>query len=684
MSESPWGNEKEKPKISPFGTGAIAGAVFPENATVTPIGEQSNHNNINVADSNIHVNPVGQQDPKQEVPIINVIDDLNPSLSNSESFFPSNEDMKNKEQGQVSELQDGNDLTTNGNGLRKKPLPLFEPELPIEDEHENTSFLSYAENFKPDDKTDQPAQRPGIDHFKDMPETPSTSPFTQPEELGQKPYSKERKQEPGTPLFPPSTPDMRSKGEDRLQEENNTSRSEGSANNLLTLIKNTFKRFTQKKKLIDRMEEWQPPEPEERAEQRTEVTTVNTINRDIDATTKTNIPTNYENAENVELEEIRKVIPIEPQNNEDESVQKKQELKAEQSSPDIASGFEETEETDNTVEFTEDPNISYSSEDIQKIKEKLADSKKGNEELGKDVKELTGTITELESSVESIKKDEDSFNSIINMRVDESTKKIESLEERLNEFEVTLESIHTDNAELKTGLNTIEQNITELTGSYGIMLKQMQKLTEFSNSRSAEIFETNKRIDRLDQTLSTLNIIQEESQKRMLELRSVTSDLIRGVEKTHNANKELRNDSEEQDRLLRDELESLTDFVEKEFKNLGARSYRANGENIQLNNISKNSTNMKLCMEWLEFLMELVGRNHLADILSYYEELGWISEDVRVQLMRYADGIDYYIEKTDWKLAPDDHVKSIWFIEQLAGLKVDKNRLSIVEKNIKK
>jgi archaellum component FlaD/FlaE len=170
----------------------------------------------------------------------------------------------------------------------------------------------------------------------------------------------------------------------------------------------------------------------------------------------------------------------------------------------------------------------------------------------------------------------------------------------------------------------------------------------------------------------------------MQELRTVASDLIKSLEKAHNTNKEFKNDTDEQNELLKNELGSLTDFVEKEFKNLGARSYKSHGENVQLNNIIKNSANMKLCMEWLEFLMELVGCNHLSDILSYYEELGWINEDVRMELIRYAEGIDYYIEKSDWKLAPDDHVKSIWFIEQLAGLKVDKNRLSIIEKDIKK
>jgi archaellum component FlaD/FlaE len=93
---------------------------------------------------------------------------------------------------------------------------------------------------------------------------------------------------------------------------------------------------------------------------------------------------------------------------------------------------------------------------------------------------------------------------------------------------------------------------------------------------------------------------------------------------------------------------------------------------------------MKLCMEWLEFLMGLVGRNNLPEILSYYEELGWLTEQVRSELMHYAEGIDFYMEKPDWKLTPDDHVKSIWFIESLAGLKVDKNRLSVIDRDIER
>ncbi len=135
---------------------------------------------------------------------------------------------------------------------------------------------------------------------------------------------------------------------------------------------------------------------------------------------------------------------------------------------------------------------------------------------------------------------------------------------------------------------------------------------------------------------------------------------------------------------IRDEMMELSKYTEGELKKIGARGYKAAGQSIQLAHIMKNSSSIKLCMEWLEFLMELVGRNNLPDILSYYEELGWITEEVRLELMRYAEGIDFYMEKPDWKLNPDDHVKSVWFIENLAGIKVDKNKLSVIDRDIEK
>ncbi len=91
-----------------------------------------------------------------------------------------------------------------------------------------------------------------------------------------------------------------------------------------------------------------------------------------------------------------------------------------------------------------------------------------------------------------------------------------------------------------------------------------------------------------------------------------------------------------------------------------------------------------ILLNWIEFLMEKVGRNNLFDVLEYYIEIGWISEDVSSMMMAYASGIDYFVERPSWKLLPEDHTKSLLFIEQLRGRKVDKMLFSRLERDVDK
>ncbi|MCD4806295.1 MAG: hypothetical protein K8R13_01745 [Methanococcoides sp.] len=502
--------------------------------------------------------------------------------------------------------------------VKETPLPLFEPYIPY------TDTPPFVENSSDHSTFDPHKNSP----FSDTPAGTSKPPF---------PPINNSAQEASHPM-----PDKKEKG-------------------FLFSITNTLKRITQKRKLIDRMEELQPIASGNVNGKETDPTFPKEDPKNIGSETKIYHPTPI--TENVPLEDIRTVVPVE--NNT--------------TNPNI-----NLDEFEIPIDIMESPAPDVSSEEMEEIKNELADSKHSQEDIITNIDELSGTIEELKRSLNVIQNESGDTNSSINVKIDRSTGHINMIEERLSELEDTLQNIHADNSELKTGLSSIEENIAELTSSHTIILSQIQKITEFGNSRSAEIFATNDRIDKMEESLTSLTQIQSESQKSVQELRNVASDLIKGLEKAHNTNKEFKTDTDEHNELLKNQLEELTDHVENELKGIGARSYKGNGGNVQLNSIIKNSTNMKLCMEWLEFLMELVGCNHLSDILSYYEELGWISEDIRIELLRYAEGIDYYIEKSDWKLAPDDHVRSIWFIEQLVGLKVDKNRLSIIDKDIKK
>lgn len=108
------------------------------------------------------------------------------------------------------------------------------------------------------------------------------------------------------------------------------------------------------------------------------------------------------------------------------------------------------------------------------------------------------------------------------------------------------------------------------------------------------------------------------------------------------------------------------------------------GQEVRLSYLDNRPETSIILLNWIEFLMEKVGRNNLFDVLEYYIEIGWISEEVSSKMMAYASGIDYFVERPSWKLLPEDHTKSLLFIEQLRGKKVDKMLFSRLERDVDK
>ena len=127
-----------------------------------------------------------------------------------------------------------------------------------------------------------------------------------------------------------------------------------------------------------------------------------------------------------------------------------------------------------------------------------------------------------------------------------------------------------------------------------------------------------------------------------------------------------------------------------------------------LTRISHDYMTLVLVMRWIEFLFERVTRDKISLVLDYYVEVGWISEGVKSQIMSMARGemqdVTRYMapEETpedafrevptpaaapykkveDWRLSADDHLKSLLFIQKIAGFEVDKDRLNSLEQSI--
>ena len=129
-----------------------------------------------------------------------------------------------------------------------------------------------------------------------------------------------------------------------------------------------------------------------------------------------------------------------------------------------------------------------------------------------------------------------------------------------------------------------------------------------------------------------------------------------------------------------------------------------------LDRIPKDYLTLTLVMRWIEFLFERITRDKISLALDYYVEIGWISEDVKHEIMSIARGEMQDVTKymaheevataeealgeevgsieaapavykkiEDWRLAADDHLKSLLFICNIAGIKVDKDKLNSLE-----
>ncbi|MDH3365485.1 MAG: hypothetical protein OEM29_05735 [Thermoplasmata archaeon] len=112
-------------------------------------------------------------------------------------------------------------------------------------------------------------------------------------------------------------------------------------------------------------------------------------------------------------------------------------------------------------------------------------------------------------------------------------------------------------------------------------------------------------------------------------------------------------------------------------------------------------------MRWIRFLMERTSPEALPELFQYYYRIGWISEEVEEYLVTVAEGFkepepegeigmlyepiedqNLLVTKPaakkkprkrkdesddEWRLTPEDHLKSWMFVLEIAGVETDKN-----------
>ncbi len=307
----------------------------------------------------------------------------------------------------------------------------------------------------------------------------------------------------------------------------------------------------------------------------------------------------------------------------------------------------------------------------------------------------TSSISRYEEKIENIKEElSKKFEEMLESKtqlIEANAEAIKSIQTQLNKIDKIISTKDKGIEEFKEKLNKIDETVLELLSLYEVVSNTVNPFVGESNNQvTQKLAILEKKVDELSKTQAKDSLAEdienrfkalEESiteLKKVVESNSIDKEaLIKEVKESIFENMEGKNMNSE-------EKEKTATLISQKEENSSQKEELKNKKVAKLEHLDNRPETSIILLNWIEFLMEKVGRNNLIDVLEYYVDIGWISEEVCSKMMTYASGIDYYVEKPTWKLLPEDHTKSLLFIEQLRGKKIDKNMLMRVERNVDK
>ncbi len=294
----------------------------------------------------------------------------------------------------------------------------------------------------------------------------------------------------------------------------------------------------------------------------------------------------------------------------------------------------------------------------------------------------------------------------------ENAEKIDELSSKIAKIDVTSSALQRASDEMRETVNKLDESVLELLSLYEIVSNQVNPFVGEGegDSETIERFDkVEKRINALGESIAMMqNDFEAVSQQTAVGVSEDTKSQLEGINTRFDEFAEMietirsENDqfiSEELERIIVEKIEELMHDIPvnavpveevgapnpaDDLVPIGEVSKATFGNSAALEHLDHNPMTAVILLNWIEFLMERVGRNNLMDALDYYVDIEWIGEPVRDEMLAYARGIDYYVEKPTWRLLPEDHTKSLIFIERLRGHRIDRNMLSTIEREMSK
>ncbi len=267
--------------------------------------------------------------------------------------------------------------------------------------------------------------------------------------------------------------------------------------------------------------------------------------------------------------------------------------------------------------------------------------------------------------------------------MDDSNRNIIRLEEL--EEEKKDKGKYLSDSELKSKLESykgripavIVNDLYDILKGKKITEEQLEKIVSRVEGKLKERVEVNvddiaEKIDKIEKALSTFMRKVEDrlAEKMVAEAYGSSSEASESA-----VGKEEAEEKKEQELAAQQPLLDAREVVET-----------ARPKSVRLTSIPESTRSMMFLLKWIEFMIERVGYDGLSDLLDYYVDIGWISEDVMFEVLKYSKGIRLYHEKSDWRpvgyMTVQDHIMSLLFIEALRTGKMNKDLLLDVERQV--
>jgi len=147
---------------------------------------------------------------------------------------------------------------------------------------------------------------------------------------------------------------------------------------------------------------------------------------------------------------------------------------------------------------------------------------------------------------------------------------------------------------------------------------------------------------------------------------------------------------------LHQRVERLERMQDEWMKNVDVRIKESKPEDIRipgeeniefrastLDSLPNDPEGVVIVMKWLQYLVDRAGKENISKVLDYYVDIGWITDDVKVKLLEYCEGIT---EETSERrnLVAKDHIQSFLYIQKLKGNEIDEHFIGKLERDLNK